>query len=306
MTRSQNISASANLSCFFAMVLWAAGFIAAEYLFETWGSLSMLSVRLVASMGFLLCWWGMTEDWFVILNSPWKEGIKVGAIGWGLGGILLLIGQQLSDPVTTTIVVAMMPIAAAVIELIWDGRSLTRRLIFGIILAITGGYLATGLSIEDGDYSFGVFLCLAAIFLFAWATRTTTRRFNRLTYTGQATITMAGGMFITLICHMIALMAGSPLAEVGDINSDNITALIVFALPSAAIAQLFWIWGAGKLGILLASFHMNAVPFYVMSLAVLLGTTEWRWIQAIGAGIIVIAVFVSQRGSRSNYQEKSE
>jgi len=215
------------------------------------------------------------------------------------------MGQYFSDPITTTIVVAMMPIAAATVEVVWDGRSLTRRLILGIALAISGGYLATGANIEDGNFNIGVLLCFGAIFLFAWATRTTTYKFKRFTYTGQATITMAGATLITLIFHALALISGIPLTEIGDINTDNIIALIVFALPSCAIAQLLWIWGAGKLGILLASFHLNAVPFYVMALAVFLAAAEWRWIQAIGAGIIIVAVLVSQTGDTRNYRAKS-
>jgi hypothetical protein len=59
-------------------------------------------------------------------------------------------------------------------------------------------------------------------------------------------------------------------------------------------AQLSWIWGAGGLGILLASFHMNAVPFYVMVFVVLTLGRKWSWMQAIGAALVAAGVMVSQ------------
>ena len=296
MNRSQPTVLSANLSCFAAIFLWATGFIAAEKLFDSWGALAMLSTRMVISMTFLILWWGITENWKQIFLAPWKRGIGTGAVGWGVGSILLLVGQQLSDPVTTAIVVAMMPIAGAMTEAFFDGRRLTFRLVCGILLAVIGGYLATGVHLSDSDFSFGVILCLCAIFLFAWATRATTHNFQTLSATGQTTVTLAGGMLLILIFHALALVGDFGGTTIGHTDAEHLRALIIFALPSSAIAQLLWIWGARKLGILLASFHMNVLPFYVMVFAVILASAEWHSIQAIGAGLVALAVLISQTG----------
>jgi len=51
------------------------GFIAAEKLFDSWGALAMLSIRMVLSMTFLILWWGITENWKQIFLTPWKRGI---------------------------------------------------------------------------------------------------------------------------------------------------------------------------------------------------------------------------------------
>ena len=59
-----------------------------------------------------------------------------------------------------------------------------------------------------------------------------------------------------------------------------------------AIAQMLWIGGAGGLGILLASFHMNAVPFYVMLIMVVAFAQPWGWWQAIGAALVACGVTV--------------
>ena len=70
--------------------------------------------------------------------------------------------------------------------------------------------------------------------------------------------------------------------------------LLIFSLPAIAISQLLWIWAAGGLGLLLASLHMNAVPFYVMLIVVMLFGDPWGWDQAIGAALVVTGEFLTQ------------
>ena len=49
------------------------------------------------------------------------------------------------------------------------------------------------------------------------------------------------------------------------------------------------------MGILLASLHMNAVPFYVMVIVVIfLDDHPWGWDQAIGAALVATGVLLAQ------------
>ena len=65
-----------------------------------------------------------------------------------------------------------------------------------------------------------------------------------------------------------------------------------------------WIYGAGRLGVMLASFHMNAVPFYVMMILLALSMGEWQWIRAAGVTLVILGVFVSQFHSGSGGAER--
>ncbi len=298
----------ANANCFAAMLLWATGFVALEYLLDDWGVLSLSSLRLVVSVVFLVLWWGWTEGWAKVLGASWRKGLVIGGLGWGVGSVLLLMGQKLSDPVTVTIVVAMMPIAGAATEIVFDNRQLSRRLIVGLILAVLGGYLATGAQLTQGNFGFGVALCLGAILLFAWVTRATTRQLETLSRTGQATVTLCGGMLVTLVWFGISIVAGFGETHIGTIDTGDWLPLLIFLLPSSGIAQLLWIHGAGKLGILLASFHMNAVPFYVMVILVSLSLGQWHWLQAGAVALVALGVLVSQMspGVFTQGQKKSQ
>ncbi|MGE4634081.1 MAG: DMT family transporter [Arenicellales bacterium] len=286
----------ANANCFAAMLLWATGFVALEYLLDDWGVLSLSSLRLVVSVVFLVLWWGWTEGWAKVLGAPWRKGVVIGGLGWGVGSVFLLMGQKLSDPVTVTMVVAMMPIAGAATEIVFDNRRLSWRLVVGLVLAVLGGYLATGAQLTQGHFGFGVALCLGAIFLFAWVTRATTRQFETLSRTGQTTVTLCGGMLVTLAWYGISIVAGFGETHIGTIDTGDWLPLLIFLLPSSGIAQLLWIHGAGKLGILLASFHMNAVPFYVMVILVALSLGQWHWLQVGAVALVALGVLVSQMG----------
>ena len=298
----------ANANCFAAMLLWATGFVALEYLLDDWGVLSLSLLRLVVSVVFLVLWWGWTEGWAKVFGTSWRKGLIIGGLGWGVGSVLLLMGQKLSDPVTVTIVVAMMPIAGAATEIVFDNRRLSWRLVVGIILAVLGGYLATGAQLTQGHFGFGVVLCLGAIFLFAWVTRATTRQLEPLSRTGQTAVTLSGGMLVTLAWCGISIVAGLGETDIGTIDAGDWLPLFIVLLPSSGIAQLLWIRGAGKLGILLASFHMNAVPFYVMVILVSLSLGEWHWLQAGAVALVALGVLVSQMspGVFTRGQKKSQ
>jgi drug/metabolite transporter (DMT)-like permease len=69
-------------------------------------------------------------------------------------------------------------------------------------------------------------------------------------------------------------------------------------VASLALAQFMWIRGAAGLGILLASLHMNAVPFYVMVIVVLFLGESWNWWQAAGAAVVAVGVLLAQLASR--------
>ena len=70
--------------------------------------------------------------------------------------------------------------------------------------------------------------------------------------------------------------------------------LLICAVLSLTISQSLWIWGAKSLGVMFASLHMNAVPFYVMVIMFFVFDHSWNLIQTIGALIVAIGVFIAQ------------
>ena len=285
---------TANLACFLAKFMWAFAFPASEVLLQTWGVLALLLTRTVLAVASLTLIWLWIDGFENIKSAPWFHGIKIGGIGFGFGAILLLVGQKMSDPVTPAIAAAMMPIAGAAVEVVWDKRVLKLHLIIAIILAFVGGIFAGGVNFNDATFGVGALFCSIAIVLFAWVTHATTNDLKSLSPIGQTSITLIGSLIVVSAAYVVCLAFTIKGARVGLTGATELTLLIVMAVASIALAQLLWIWGAGGLGILFASLHMNIAPFYVMAIVVLFIGEQWNWSQAFGAALVGIAVLIAQ------------
>lgn len=288
-----------HLICFLAMAMWASSFPIAEIMLQTWGTVGLVLVRQSIAVMALFLFWLWADGWGQIRGADWKRGIGVGSLGFGIGGILFIVGQAMSDAVTPAIAASMMPIIGALLEVLFDGRRMRFKLILGIALAIAGGFMATGTRLDQGNFGWGAVLCLVSVFLFAWSSRATTKEFGSLSIIGQTTITLIGGVCGILLVFLVMLLFNLPGTGIGLLDTGHTFMLLFTALASIALAQFFWIRGTAGLGILFASFHMNAVPFYVMVILVLFLDTSWNWFQAAGAAVVAAGVMVAQSGARN-------
>lgn len=289
-----------NLLCFTAMVMWAFAFPIAEVLLDSWGTIALVAVRQLIAVGALFALWLWVDGWRRICAANWSRGIGVGGLGFGLGSMTFLVGQHLSDAVTPAIAASMMPIIGALLEVSLDRRRMHARLLLGIVLALLGGLLATGTRMNEGNFGWGSLLCLFSVVLFAWGTRATTQGLRSLSFVGQTTITMSGSLIIVSAVYLVLLLIDFPGTAIGAFDSRHTLMLIFTSIASLALAQFLWIRGASGLGILLASLHMNAVPFYVMVVVVLFLGEQWSWWQAAGAGLVAAGVMLAQSGTHNS------
>jgi drug/metabolite transporter (DMT)-like permease len=289
---------TSNLTCFSAMVMWSFAFPIAEFMLASWGTVTLVLTRQLIGVGALFACWIWLDGFARIRAADWRGGLHVGGVGFGLGSITFLVGQQMSDAVTPAIAASMMPIIGALLEVSLDGRRLRARLLGGILLALLGGILATGTRIDEGNFGWGSMLCLFSVVLFAWATRATNNRFRSLSFVGQTTLTLSGSVVVVTLVYLLMCLLNVPATGVGLLDTQHLGLLVFSSVASLALAQFMWIRGAAGLGILLASLHMNAVPFYVMVIVVLFLGESWNWGQAAGAALVAGGVLLAQSASR--------
>ncbi|MCP4335379.1 MAG: DMT family transporter [Gammaproteobacteria bacterium] len=287
-----------NLTCFSAMVMWSVAFPIAEFMLHSWGTIALVLVRQLIAVSALFLVWLYIDGLTRIRSADWLAGIRVGGVGFGLGSMTFLVGQSMSDAVTPAIAASMMPIIGALLEVTLDGRRLRPRLVSGIVFALLGGLLATGTRLGEGNFGWGSLLCLFSVVLFAWATRATNHGFRSLSYVGQTTITLSGSLLVVSSVYLLLLLLDLPGTAIGSYESHHVLLLVFSSTCSLALAQFMWIRGAAGLGILLASLHMNAVPFYVMVIVALFLGESWNWGQAAGAVLVAIGVLLAQPASR--------
>ena len=285
-----------NLACMTAIMLFAFGFPAADQLLQDWGVVSLITVRNTLALFLLVAVWLVLDGWRVVTGAPWFTGIRIGAIGFGMGATLLLLCQSMTNAVTAALAAASMPVAAVAFEVALDGRRLTTNFLTGVALVLIGGYLATGMDVNDASFSAGALTGLLAATIFAWGSRATVKSLPELTPVGQTAVTTAGMVLFCVALYLAFVLLKLPGLQMTTLDAHGWSLMMIYAWVSLGISQAFWIAGVGKLGVGLASFHLNAAPFYVMLILLALGGS-WNWLQAIGALILAAGVILAQRPS---------
>ena len=283
-----------NAICMMAVALFATGFPAAEVLLETWGPISLIAARIVLACALLAPLWLWVDGWQRVLNAPWLRALGIGALGFGTGTVLLLVLQDFTDPITAVLIAATMPVSAVALEILFDGRRITKHFLLGTILVLLGGFLATGVDLRQGTFSGGVLFGILSSVTFAWGSRKTVKGLPEMSTFGQGTLTLIGAMLFCLATLLVFLAFGLPGIEASALGLKGWSMLLTYSWAAMAVSQAFWIFGVTRLGVGVASFHLNAAPFYVMLIMFFIGGS-WEWNRALGAALLGLGVILAQR-----------
>jgi len=282
---------SGNALAMGAMLLWAAGFPAAEHLLNVWHPQTVMVLRLMMALAVLFPLWILLDGPGAVVRANWRRALWVGAAGFGTGTNLLLFAQWYTDPVTVALVATTTPISAAIIEVFGRQRRVTLRFALGLLASVAGGVVAVGGNVSP-DLGIGLVMAVASGFLFSWASNAAVRDFPDLSPVGRSTITFAGAAVFTWVCFAVTWALGAAHLP-REVDAQQLGMLAIYSVAAMALSQILFIASVGRLGIALSSFHVNIAPFYVMVMLVALGGV-WDWRAAIGAAIIGFAVLLSQ------------
>ena len=277
-----------------SMILWAAGFPAAEILLETWPPLTLITARFALAVAMLVTLWLILEGPAALRRANWGAGLRVGSVCFGLGAWCLLIAQDLTDPVTVAIIASTCPLAATIIEVATGQRRLRANFLLGLAFSLVGGVIASGSGGFSADLGLGALAAVVSCFLFSWGSFASVRDFPDLSALGRSTVTLAGGGAMTLALLAGSIILGYDMAPATGVDLHQLGLVGIYAVAGMALSQVLFIASVGRLGIAVASFHVNVAPFYVMLILLSLGQ-PWSWPQAIGAAIVGAGVVLSQR-----------
>lgn len=284
---------TANLICVASMLVWAAGLPAADLIIPLIPPIALTAMRTGLAAAFLLLIWIMVEGTGPLRRANWLRGIAVGGVCIGLGAVLLVIGQSYTDAVTVSIITAAMPIIGIGLEVLLDGRRVTRTLIIGLVLSLAGGMIALAKGGFTLNLGIGAVAAFCSTVAFTWGSRATVTQFADVTPLGRTAITVTGAFVVMLTLSIAWSLAGGAPVQWAALGWPELGALLLYSIGSLAVSQILWIMSVERLGIGAASLHMNAVPFYVMIIAFALGA-EWSWLQTCGAAVVVLGVMIAQ------------
>ncbi len=275
-----------------SMLTWAAGFPAAEILLQTWPPVALLAARLMLAVAVMIPIWLWIDGADAVLRARWAHAMRVGGFGLGLGMFLIILAQKLTDPVTVAIIASCAPLIATLLELAAGTRRLRWNFALGVAVSIIGGLIATS-AVAPAQLGLGALCAIASTALFCWASMATARDFPDLSQTGRTTITLIGGTFMAGALFYLSSVLGFEVWPSSPIDPQQAGMLAIYAVISLGLSQVLFIASIGRLGVALASFHINVAPFYVMLIMVVLGS-EWNWTRALGAGVVALAVVLAQ------------
>ena len=292
---TSNTALKGNLLCMASMLVWATAFPVADHLLNLMGPVPLTAFRVGIAAVFLFGLWLANEGRQAMAVVPWGRAFVIGAIGYTFGAILLLGGQELSDPVTVAIISSMLPLVGIASEVIFDRRPLTLPLVLGLGLTLLGGYVATAAG-TGPKLGWGALLAAGSLFTYTWLSRQTVRALPNQTALGQTSATLIGaGIFALLLAFAAAPFGYSTVAWSG-IKLPEVGGLLVYGVGTVALSHLWWIKGVRHLGVGIASMHINITPFYVMMFMLALGS-DWNTLQAIGAAIVGAGVLASGKSA---------
>ena len=287
------VNFSGNAICAMAVMFFAAGFPAADELLQRWGVVGLIAARNVIGFSMLFLLMITLERDTNLLALPWLKGFWIGFVGFGLGSMLLLIAQSISNSTTASLAAAAMPITALGLEVLLDKRRLSARFVIAVCLVILGGIIASGVLIEKFSVGFGFATGLLASGFFAWGSRKTVKGLPDQTPLSRTTITSSGMGAFCFFSWIIFTLLGHPTAKMDLPDFNDIGLLIIYSILALSISQTLWIKAVSDIGVGIASFHLNATPFYVMVIIFSLGGV-WDWIKAVGVTILILGGILAQ------------
>jgi len=297
-TNSQSLSGldlvRSNVICLVAVALFAFTFPASDLLLEDWGVLSVIVFRNISAFLLLLLMWIISEGLRPLRSADWFKGLWVGGIGFGIGSVLMIMTIYFTSPVIAALTAAIMPVAGVILEVLFDGRKLRRWFLAGFFLVLVGGFFATGVNFAEARFGFGALIGIFGAILYAWGSRATVKSLPSLSSLGQTTVTSFGMTLFGIGLYLIALLFGLPGTTIPEVTNNHVILILITGWVSLSISQYLWIKGVGGIGIGIASFHLNAAPFFVMLIVLILGG-DWNWQQAFGALVLVSGVIISQK-----------
>ena len=301
-TDNKTTIVKSNFLCVFSILLFATGFPAAEYLLKDWDVVSVITARNVFSFILIFIIWLFIEGIQKVKSAKWLKGFLIGLSGFGIGAFLILMLQSLTTPVIAALAVATMPVFAVSLEMLLDGRKMTLWFFFGVVLVLLGGYIASGASLREDNVGIAALIGIIGVALFAWGSRATVKSLPGMSNLGQTVVTSFGMVGLSIFLYFVCSVFFDLTNATSIITIEHLGLVLIYAWLGLGISQIFWIKAVSQLGIGLASFHLNAVPFYVMFMLFLLGDS-WIWHQAFGALIVISGVILAQQKSSKKKAE---
>ncbi len=219
--------------------------------------------------------------------------ILLQAFLFALEGLCFFYALQYLSASITVVVFFSHPVLVAIASSIFLKEKLHWRFIMGLILAISGVSLVSGILGGVGKLSaVGMALIIAAALfytIYSLISQKTVRATSPLTITN----TLASGSMIVL------LFLFHDLSFLGNLSLEQILITLAMTVLNTIIAVVFFLKAIQKIGASRATLLGTLEPVLAMLLAFTLLGESLSPVQMIGAGLVLISIFLAVYPSKN-------
>ncbi len=295
---------SARLALIATAILWGSNHVAARAIHEALPLASLIFWRWGLALAALLPFAvpGLWRHRAVVRAHAGRIAM-LGILGVGLFSLFLYAGAYYSLALEVGLLNATTPVWVVVLTALAGAPRVTGRQIVGVFLALAGvvvilmkGSLA-GLS--GFEFRIGNLWSLLGAMVFAWYTLALGARPVPIPALSLTTLT-AGSGFVFVILPVYAgflLLGGAdPLLSLHP-PTEVAAATAYIAFGPTLVGNLFWIFGASRLGAARAGPFLYLMPLASLVLSVTLLGEPLALFQLVGAAAIVGGLILSNRGA---------
>jgi drug/metabolite transporter (DMT)-like permease len=281
---------------FLTVLFWAVNFSVVKATLAHIPPLAFNTFRLVGASTVFLALAPMgAESRFS--RSDWVRLCFLGLVGHTFYQLLFIHGIDDTTASNSALFLGMTPVAVAAMGAAWGVERVGARIWVGILITVVGAYLVIGSSEATGGSLRGDLLVLAA-----------TLCWSAYTVAGKSLLEKHSPLKITAYSFAVGTVLYLPIAvrDVLELSYEQVpwtawagTAFsFVFAI---VLAYLFWYYGVSRVGPTRTAVYSNLTPVIALAVSWLTLGERLAPLQLIGAGTIVLGIYLVRcnRGSEA-------
>jgi len=287
----------ANIGLLVTAFAWGSQIPVLNELFARWDPYFLAAARYVLALPVLLAILVVVEPSGAILQPLRERRIWLLGLALGIFVPLYTLGVAHADPNTAAIVGSTGPAVAAIVGWAWFGLPFDRSMMPAVVLAMTGGILATYDSNGAGatfDLRGGEILILLSSVCWAWYSLAAQSWLTRWSQLRISCITMVPGAVVSVFVYLCAALAGGAALPPPAPSSALDIGFFAWMTVMAVVAGLLgWNYGVRQLGVVVASLFLNVVPVFTILITTLQGRPP-TIMQLLGGALVLAGVLQSR------------
>jgi drug/metabolite transporter (DMT)-like permease len=272
-----------------ATAIWGSTFVVTKALLDESEPFFIVVARLTLALIILWPLFGRRrgERPMLPLTPPF---IALGLLGVAGNFGLQTVGLSYTGAADAALIVAITPVAVAVLAAVFLDERLVPRKLIGIGVSIAGVIAITGIGgAATPAGMLGNFLVIGSTLSWAGYTILGKRLGTQSHGAGVITIATIGwGLVLLLPVAIVEMIVSAP-----ELSLRGVAALAYLGIGGSGVAFLLWNYALGAIGALVAGAFLNLIPVFGVALALVVGESlslgQVAGAVAVGVGVWLAA-----------------